>query len=239
MDWKKVSKDDLRGQFFVWASGTKGLVGYYETIDRLRPLFKKLQSLQHISGYYVNHICDDTTNNIDTVRFSYFVLSESIPVATEVETFLRENKLNEVYTRKNPCLDNIPLDYRQFLALETQIGLEIMEADLLNAQSLLATYRWQVYRDHLDRRPHFEPTFERDSITYRSLSPEDRDFLWSNLRNYEYAHHLVNLVPGFDERVYSFGEPYSIQRINEEVLKQFSAPFRIYEDWKPQVRSKS
>lgn len=228
------------GRFFIWECNAQGIPGYYKVIKRLQPLFEKLRSQQHVSGYFVNRICDQTTDNKETVRLSFFVPAKSISSAIkEVRKYLDENELIErSCIRECPHQDSISLKFRRFLALNTLIGLDIMKTDHPNARALLATYRFQISPARQPIRPHFEPTFQRGSVTYQSLSDDDKTFFWTNFSNCDeygvWAHHLVNLVLGFDIPVYSFGEPYSISRVNKEILNPLNVP-PIPEDWKPQV----
>ncbi|MFH1327996.1 MAG: hypothetical protein ABIH76_03990 [Candidatus Bathyarchaeota archaeon] len=125
---------------------------------------------------------------------------------------------------------------------ETLIGLEIMKVNLKHAQSLMATFRWQVVRSNLNVssvRQHLEPTFQHDSETFRSLSPEVKDSLWTSfVRIYNrnaWAHFLVNFVLGFDILPPTFGKAYPNKRINREILEPRNASYGIDKDWKPQV----
>jgi len=168
----------------------------------------------------------------------------------EIETFILENNFIETehldYPRRAPDPDTLAasyggpkfeLEFRQFLTLETQIGLDIMKANLHHAQSLLATFRWQVMRSNLNDlsvRHHLKPTFQHCSKTFCSLSPEAENSLWLGFLRLNWAHFLVLLVLGFDEK-YSPGKPYSIKRINKEILGPRNVPYKIDKDWNPKI----
>lgn len=238
---EKNTVDDGAGRFYISGPETRRWLCYYDTIERLRPLFESPQFQRHISGYYVS-----SNGDFNAVRLVYLTPLDSREKAErEIETFIQKNKLSETDARRPPDPDSLAkqyggsefeLQFRQFLALETLIGLEIMKANLLHAQSLLATYRFQVFIAHSCIRQHFEPTFQRDSDTFHSLSSEDKNSLWLDFSKSAWAHFLVNLVLGFDYTDYSYpNEPYSIPRINKEILEPLNVHFEIREDWKPQV----
>ena len=71
--------------------------------------------------------------------------------------------------------------FRNFLVLETQIGLELINRDLLHAIFLFATYRWQVKKASLSFNKHFEPTFKKYSSTYNSLSDDEKEQFFTDL----------------------------------------------------------
>jgi hypothetical protein len=177
-----------------------------------------LQAQQHISGYYVNRIADFYKNEgenyyFDSARLSYFVPVELIPAAIqEIENFLNENKLGESRPWEYPHLDSIKLQYRQFLTLETLIGLELMEVDTQETQKRILNFRLKNLQDSSSISSMFDPAFQRSKI-YRLLSNTDRNFLWSCLSKPDWSHHLVNLMLGFDPFNYS-----SIKDINKQLV---------------------
>lgn len=133
--------------------------------------------------------------------------------------------------------------FRNFLSLETQIDLDLIEGDLLHARALSATYRWQVRKASLPLREHFEPAFKKLSSTYNSLSDDEKDQFfvdlheWPNPPQVDWAHMMVNFVLGADwNQVFSSpyyltpGNPLSILEINELVS---NLGFQIPLDWKP------
>lgn len=216
MDLEKVTESDLVGRFFIWDPDVPDIKdrlnirGYYGIVNRLRPLFKNLQTQQNISSYFLNHIKNETTNNKDTVRLTYFVSIESIPSTIElIEKYLNDNKLVEHCSREYPHIDEgMPLKFRRFVTLNTPIGLDIMDGKKLqNARHLVAKYIFQARPTNPTNsqiRHHFEQTFRDNSDTYKSLSKEDTDFYWMNFSKYDkklratFEHFLVNLVVGFD-----------------------------------------
>lgn len=140
------------------------------------------------------------------------------------------------------AVTNVEERFRNFLVLETQIGLELIIGNLLQGRILFATYRWQVRKASLPFREHFEPTFKKYSPTYCSLSDDEKDQFfadleeWPNPPQVDWAHLMVNFVLGCDWRVFSNPyyltprRPLSIPEINRLIR---DLGFQIPLDWKP------
>ena len=168
--------------------------------------------------------------------FREFLLQNDLSVANEDNPrsiVLAENYGGSSYEER----------YRNFLNLQTRIGLELINADLLQAKCLIATYRWQVRKAGLPVRAHFEPTFARDSSTYNSLSSSEKEQFfvdlqeWPNPTQVDWAHFMVNLVLGCDwnyeicgPSYLTPGQPLSIPEINVR-LKELE--FQIPLGWEP------
>lgn len=247
MGTRKISKNDLFGIFYVKKPDGTKWDSYYKTIDALRPLFEDEEFGKIVKGFYLN-ICGD----YDSVRISYFVDKANSEKAISIfEQFFRTNRIleikdfvhpKEVILAKHYGGEGFEEQFRNFLVLETQIGLELMKEDLLHARILFATYRWQVRKASLPFKEHFEPTFKKYSPTYNSLSDSEKDQFftdleeWPNPPQVDWAHMMVNFVLGGDWRVFSHsdyltpGNPLSIPEINSFV-KNFG--FQIPLDWKP------
>jgi len=248
MAWKRIPHDDLFGIFFVRKPDGIRWDSYYKTLDALRPLFKNEEFQEVIDGFYLN-ICGD----FDSVRISYFISQKHSEKAISVfREFFRDNGILEIENSKEPRKIILAKKYggeeceerfRTFLVLETQIGLELMEGNLLHARILFATYRWQVRKALLPFREHFESAFIKYSPTYNSLSNEEKEQFfadleeWPNPPQVDWAHMMVNLVLGCDWNfVFSDphyltpGRPLSIPQINKRVKE---LGFQLPLDWKP------
>jgi len=232
---RKIPREDLFGLVFIKKSYGSKWDFYYNTIGALRPLFKSKDFNEIITGFYVNLIDE-------SLRISYFVGEENKQKATSIfQNFFKEKELLEIKTE--PPTKKIVAEkyggeeleerFRYFLALETQIGLELIKADLLHARALFVTYRLQVFKGGLPLREHFEPTLLRYSPTYVSLSNEEKEQFLTDLENHpSWMHMMVNFVLGVDFRyVYPDGKPLPIPRINE-ILERANLGFRIPLDWK-------
>jgi hypothetical protein len=228
---RKIPKEHLFGLFFIKKSYESTWDFYYHTIDALRPLFGRKDFNQLVSGFYLNRIRE-------SVRISYFVSERNKQKAISIfQSFFKEKAISEFETQPPRKIvvaekyggEELEERFRFFLALETQIGLELMKADLLHARSLFATYIFQVYKGRLPIREHFEPTFLRHSQTFISLSNEERKQFFEDLENHPgWMHMMVNFVFGYDFRrhVYPDGIPLPIPRINE-ILERNNVGFQI------------
>jgi len=248
---KRISKDDLWGISYVKKPDGIKWDSYYKTLNVLRPLFKGKEFIKIINGFYLN-VCE---RNLDSVRISYFVHKSNSKKAVSIfKQFFINNGLEEIKDSEPPKEIVLANNYggeeleecfRNFLALETQIGLELINGNLLNARILFATYRWQVRKASLPFKKHFEATFKKYSPTYNSFSSEEKDKFftdlekWPNPLQVDWAHMMVNFVLGCDWN-YVFSDPnyitpekpFSIFEINE-ILNRDNLDFEIPLDWKP------
>ena len=235
MGVSKISKEDLFGLFFVRKSYGTNWDSYYGTIDILRPLLKSKDFNKTVSGFYINHIDE-------LVRISYFVSEGSEQKAISIfRNSFEENGISEIKAQpptktivaKQYGGEELEEHFRYFLALETQIGLDLIKADLLHARSLFAAYCWQVRIASLPVTRHFEPTFKKHSQTYTSLSTTEKEqFLVELEERLSWTHMMVNFVLGLDFKIYRARGPLSILEINQ-ILERSDLGFQIPLDWKP------
>jgi hypothetical protein len=244
----RVPKDAPFGIFYVRKPDGLKWDSYYNTISALKPLFASEGFREGVAGFYLN-----IYGNFDSVRISYFVDASNVEKSISVfQGFFRNSGLVEIQTSAYPRNivlasnyggEHLEQRFRDFLVLETKIGLELMGRDLLHARILFATYRWQVRKAVLSVRAHFEPAFARYSSTYNGLSGSEKDqfFLdlqeWPNPPQVDWAHMMVNLVLGCDwnhvfgdPNYIAPGRPLSIPEINL-IVKELG--FQIPLDWKP------
>jgi hypothetical protein len=236
---KGIPKQDLFGIFFVrkfsvTAWGSRWDL-YYNTITALRALFDDEKFAKMISGFYLNHIDN-------SVRISYFVNKANNEEATSVfRDFFKKNGISEIkfqppsqtIVAANYGGEELEERFRYFLSLETQIGLELIKADVLYGRTLFATYCLQVRKASLSVRQHFEPAFMKYSSVYSSLSKNEREQFLSDLQTrLSWGHMMVNFVLGCDFEVPIDGKPLSISEINV-ILEKCDMGFRIPFDWKP------
>lgn len=232
---QKIPKEDLFGLFFVRKPYGTNWDSYYGTIDALRPLLENEDFSKTVSGFYLNYINDST-------RISYFVSEGNNQKAISIfRNFFNEKGISEIKAQppKKAVVaekyggEKLEEHFRHFLALETQIGLELIREDLLYARILFATYRFQVWKGRLPIRAHFEPTFRRYSPTYVSLPNEEREQFLTYLERYPaWTHMMVNFVWGWDYTIYPDGRPLSIPEINK-ILERYNLGFQIPLEWKP------
>lgn len=247
---KRIPKDALFGIFYVKKPNGTRWDSYYRTLEALSPLFRHEEYIKLVDGFYLN-IC----GNFDSVRISYFVHEANSEKALLVfKTFFEKNGISEIKDSEPPRKiilaeayggEEYEERFRNFLSLETQIGLELISGNLLQARILFATYRWQVRKASLPFREHFEPTFQRYSTVYNFLSDREKDQffddlqMWPNHLQVDWAHMMVNFVLGCDWNRALFlpnyltpGKPLSISEINL-ILQKSNLEFQIPPDWKP------
>ena len=243
IDLSHVSDIDLFGKVILKIPGQPRFSGYYRSLDAIRPMFHSEDWLGSVTGFYIN-----IAGGFNSVRLSYFTASPNLTQMT-VERFAKEFRLefevaelphHHIISRK---YGNEEIRFRRFLSIYTQIGLEIMEKDLLHARCLFATFRWQIMRARKSYRPHFLRTFESQSAFYNSLGIEQQDQFWCDLAYWpnppqvDWAHLFVNMVLGCDwngrKAWLSFlspQPPLSIPKINEIVAE---LGFQVPNGWQP------
>jgi len=227
---RRISKDALFGIIWVkWSNKYKSeFDSYYETLDALRSLFKDIEFNEIIDGFYLNHL------NAGSVRISYFVKVINIErLAIIFNNYFKNNGV-EITHQDYPVRKIVAEDYggqefeeafRNFLILETQIGLELLKANPSDARPLFATYIFQTRNTGSPAKLHLEPRFSKYSNTYNSLSNNEKSRFFTEFDKWN--HLMVNFVLGFDG---STERPLSISKINEIVEKM---GFQISMDWRP------
>lgn len=242
MHLSKLHETDLFGRFFLKVPGDAQFDTYYRSINALRPLLKSEDWNESVTGYYIN-----VAGNMDAVRLSYFT-ADSARVQRCVKSFCSQNNIIESQSPELPHQTKISegyggeeLRFRRYLYVYTLIGIDIIQADLLNARRLMATFRWQIMPSRQPYRPHFEKTFKSQSAAYNSLSQEQREQFWLDLSNWpnplqvDWAHMMVNMVlPGDwiqNWNYFLLQKPaMSINEINKIVS---NLGFHILDGWHP------
>lgn len=246
MKSKNIKISDYFGRFWIKGKGFEGFQGYYSSLDSIRPHFFISDWVANVTGFYINHI--DRNKYSGFVRLSFF---SSAPTKSEevVNRFVHSNNL-EIVQAESPNKNRISdpyggkeLRFRKYLSTYSLIGLDIMKADLLNAQCIFATFRWQIMRARRPYKPHFIKTFESQSPFYNSLSSTAKKQFWSDLEHWpnkhqvDWAHFFVNMVLGCDWKIGGFLDPQSSLSISgiNQILERGGLIFNIPKDWNPQI----
>ncbi len=244
MDISRLKETDLFGRFFLKAADGDRSHVYYRSLDALRPLLRSQQWFESITGFYIN-----VGGDFNAVRLSYFT-STPDRAKEVVNRFGGEHEIEYLKTPSPPVQTRISdtyggeeLRFRKYLSSYSLVGLDIMEADLLYARCLFATFRWQIMISRKPYKPHFLWTFENHSPFYMSLTPRERDqfwldlVYWPNLPQVDWVHLFVNMVLGCDwisPKGWRFSltphEPLPITKIND-LVQEFG--FQISQDWQP------
>jgi hypothetical protein len=239
---ERIPKEDLFSVFFVRKPGARISDFYFNAIDALRTIFTESRFREIVSGFYLNHI--GPLGN-SWVRISYFVSEANSTDAVSIfRNFFRERGiLEDTGQFQAPHQATLAAAYggahreglfRYFLALETQIGLDLMKADLSKPRFLFVTYqcaRWhrlQTGGAPLRAREYFEPFFVEHSETYTSLPKEERDQFFSDLEFDGWVHFMINLVVGDDPQ-----RPLSVLQMND-FLRARNLELQIPLDWEPE-----
>jgi len=234
----RISENDLFGRFFLKKPNGNQYDNYYSTIIEVCSLLHSEDWDECVTGYYLN-----VAGDMDAVRLSFFTVDPQKALKCK-DDFCLSNDIVEIQPFEYPLKTRISegyggeeLRFRRFLHLYTLIGIDLLNADLLNARCLFATFRLQIMRSRQAYKPHFEGTLEKHSQTYLSLSEEGKEQFWSDLSNWpnppqvDWAHMMVNMVlPGdFVPAWEDFLSPkpaLTVQEINKIVAPMnFQIPF--------------
>lgn len=234
MRCSKLSESDLFGLFYLSVSKTASYADYYASLDRVAPLVRSSAWESACTGYYLS--------GIDRlVRVSYFASDPALPVAAQAEVFSGKGLLAP-RPAETPHPAEVAagyggheLEFRRYLCIYTQIGLDLFEAGRLHAQRLVATYRRQVWLVAGAARQHFEPSFLRMSESYRLLPEEEQEVFWRNFDfSWGWSHMFVNMILAIDWHLSP--DPAAIPPSNDEVsalLLKEGLDFDVPSDWEP------
>jgi hypothetical protein len=244
MDLARLSTADITGRFYLQLpQGGGSFAGYFASLAALRPMLAGAAWQAAVTGYYLN-----VAGNFDAVRLTYLTTTPEA-VRAVVEDYAAAQGLIQSQPPEPAAPSQISgsyggeeLRFRRFLCTYPLLGLDLLGADPLHARCLFATFRWQVMAARQPYRPHFAPTFERDSPYWRSLPAAEQEQFWADLAHWpnppqvDWAHMMVNMLLGCDW----LGEwrsyfcqpqpPLSIAEINARVAE---TGFQIPAGWKP------
>ena len=237
-----VSVKDHLGTILVTDGANTRFDSYYSTLDSLRPLFQSSEWQSQTTGWYLN-VGD---NDFTAVRISYFCPDGNDP-RSAVDAFLADRSLSYLAKPGLPkeikFADRYGGDesrFRSYLSTYSHIGLNIMGADLHNAQCLFTTYRWQVFMSGGDCREHFAPSFESKSPFYCSMSHEDQEQFWVDFACWpkppqvDWAHMFVNMVLACDwMEVFCWSYPQRARTIPEiNAILNIGHVFQVPQQWR-------
>jgi hypothetical protein len=234
-----ISKEDFFGRFFIAIPTTASFfIEYYNSLTQLDEVLREIDFTRLVSGYYVNGI------DKRYVRVSYFTQgNEKEEPLMVFPNLLEKHGLKEnVDGREKPAIKLVSEGYgeskceatfRNYLSLETQIGLELLRADKQHARSLMATYRIPFLGMEQGAQPHFEPTFLKYSQTYRLLSPALKEQFWKEFEISSWNHMFANLIMGIDFPHYP---PVTLPELNAGLFELFEDTLIIEKGWTPKIR---
>ena len=184
--------------------------GYFECINKLRPLFKDADFIASTPGFYLNMITNVDDDHGNSVRLTYYTTNPAASLKA-IHDFAVNNEEIAIFesthsNRPNPAS---PLDahgqdelrFRNFLNRNTQIFLDVLEYyGERPFQELVARYRYDLLPQRIPPEQHFGPVFEKHSRSFRELKDASFDDLyWRDLvhlhppTNYG-LHFMVNMA---------------------------------------------
>jgi hypothetical protein len=195
---KKIG-NDLFGIFFVKKINGRDWASYYESINALRPLFKTEEYNKVVTGFYLN-----SHKGNYSVRISYFVDKTNIVKAYDLfKNFFDKNEIIESQAHEHPKKiilarnyggEHLEERFRNFLILETKIGLDLLDMDQLNTRILFAIFVFQIRNMGSPIRNYFETTLKKYSLTYNSLSNNEKRLFFDYFEIWN--HFMVNSILG-------------------------------------------
>ena len=206
MDLARLSTTDITGRFYLRLPNSGGrFAGYYASLEALRPMLAGAEWQAAVTGYYLN-----VAGDFDAVRLTYLTTTPE-RVAAVVQAFAAARGLAQSQPPEPPAPSQISgsyggeeLRFRRFLCTYPLITLDLLQADALHTRCLFATFRWQVMAARQPYRPHFAPTFERDSPYYHAMPAAEQEQFWADLAHWpnppqvDWAHMMVNMALGCD-----------------------------------------
>jgi hypothetical protein len=233
--YRSPGTNDCYGIFYLALSATPSFENYYASVAELTPCLREPAWLNSCNGFYVSCI------EHGLPRISYFAFSAK--KATEaIESICRSSPLAHAKSAE-PLKAVSYVDgyggtesaFRRYLCDYTQVGLDLLEADRLEAQRLCATYRLSVHPSGASARGYLEPSFDKMSAAYGQFSAAHKDVFWTAFGVNEgspktpWDHMLVNQILGCD--IFA-SRPHSNDEIND-VLSSAGREFAVPTDWAP------
>ena len=130
-DKLRISETDLFGRFFLKKPNGGKYKNYFDTVFVLSALLEAKDWYESVTGYYIN-----VTGNMDAVRLSYFTTDPEM-VNKCKENFCSDYNIIEIQLPEYPHAiriseqyGNEELRFRKFLHMYTQIGLDLIKANL-------------------------------------------------------------------------------------------------------------
>jgi len=208
-----LTTDSPFGVIFLRFSDLKGLDvnRYFDCLRAVKPLLESSDFTDSTPGFYINYITNSEGGN--SVRLTYFTENEA-KTKNAIEDFLNANSkivLFSSHDSKESQKGNIAegyggenLRFRRFLNTYTQIGLDLLDYDILYSRRLVAEYRLTYSTQKISPKPLFEPAFNKHSKFFCQLDSFDIEQLWKDLNFWhpikisgyvaDWTHFLVNML---------------------------------------------
>lgn len=236
----QVSETDKLGVMYIKLN--KGQISdidnYFESVRKLQFFLRSKELKFQLTGFYLS-----MWNNFG-IRFSYFTnnppqtisflndefssmdfikyLPEIKPQDESFDSYLGRNKTN--------------LEFRKFLQLITNIGLDLLERDILYSRRLVARYRLDIAPLGISCKSYFEQPFKKISY-YNSLTSDLKKELLNGLDYWhtsweDWAHmFVVMLLPG--DWLYSCKQIFNPRRPINKVTHDTLSRGLLPNNWQP------
>jgi hypothetical protein len=236
----KVSEPDKLGVIYIKLNQppNSDIENYFEGIKKLQPFLRSTDLESKLTGFYLNMW------NKGGIRFSYFTdnseqsadFLNSKFLSMNFENYLPKEKPHDApfdyYLGKNKT----NLEFRRFLQLITNIGLDSLKLNVIYSRILVAKYRLEIAPSGQNSRPYFESAFKKNPY-YNSLDFETKNELFEGLDYWhtsweDWAHMLVvMLLPG--DWLYSFKQIFNPRRPINKFVRNALSRGLLPNNWQP------
>jgi len=203
----KAEKDDLRAVWYIRPkdTNTNGIKIYFEGVSRLTKFLCSDELHNHINGFHLSLWQDGG------IRFTFFT-NEDLDSENYLQgqfeelSFERYLAMDEESPRNEQYLEycnkgKTYLDFRRYLQLMTNIGLQLLEKDITDTRDLAAKYRLEIGPEKASAKPFFEEWF-KDLDYFKSIDSTVKEELLDGLDFWftdrmDWAHmFIVMILPG-------------------------------------------
>lgn len=199
---RNLKENDFLGRVFVDCSNLRPIDGYFTCVDLIRSIIERTDFKALATGFYINL----GNNDLNAVRFSFFIENKE-NAGKIAEIFRNESTVNLIgydqskEVRFSDTYGGTEINFRRFLHIYTQIGLDLLNYNILYSRRLVAEYRLTYSPQRISCGSLFEPAFKKYSSYFNKLNNSFVRQLWEDLNYWhpggDWAHMLVNmLLPG-------------------------------------------
>ena len=203
----KISETDKLGVMYIILNNIQLSDNdkYFNGIEKLQSFLRSKELESYLTGFYLS-----IWNN-SSIRFSYFTKTprKTPSFLDEIFTSLgfvkflpdKNKKPHDVTFSSYHGKNKTDLEFRKFLQLITNIGLDFLNWDILYSRRLVAKYRLEIAPLGVSCKSYFTPAFKKIPY-YNSLTSKQRKELFDGLDYWhtsweDWAHmFVVMLLPG-------------------------------------------
>ena len=190
----------MLGWLFLYIPRTDASINeqYFKLVIKLSHAIESPEFQNQVNGFYLSKYNNKIrfsffTNQNETVDFlkEFFVRNEftfanniQLPKVEKFDQYCRINKSN--------------IDFRRYLQLITNIGLDLIKYDVLYARKVVAKYRLEIIPENKDVKVYFDKVLQKSKY-YKSLPQDIKNEVLSGLSFWiddynDWAHMLVVML---------------------------------------------